>query len=138
MTIDQNLLASKDAFVAILYLISSILFVLGIKRLSKPKTASQGNMLGASGMLVAVIAAVIDFGLVINVAEGIIETRFQYWYILLIAILLGTIVGVWSAIGVKMTGMPQMVAIFNGFGGGASFLVAGVVFWIRIDSRCHT
>jgi H+-translocating NAD(P) transhydrogenase subunit beta len=132
MIIDQNLVALKDALVAVLYLISSIYFILGIKKLSKPKTASKGNLLGATGMLIAVFTAVIDFGITINITDGIIETNFQYWYILLIAILLGTIVGVWSALGVKMTGMPQMVAIFNGFGGGASFLVAGVYFGFEL------
>jgi H+-translocating NAD(P) transhydrogenase subunit beta len=78
------------------------------------------------------LTAFVDFGLYINVEEQFIETQFQYWYILLIAIVLGSIVGVWSALKVKMTGMPQMVAIFNGFGGGASFLVAGVYFGFEL------
>jgi NAD(P) transhydrogenase subunit beta len=135
MTIDQNLFLLKENIVAVLYLISSIFFILGIKKLSKPKTASRGNLLGASGMLIAIITAFIDFGVTINVADGIIETNFQYWYILILAILLGSFVGAWSAIKVKMTGMPQMVAIFNGFGGGASFLVAGVYFGFELAKQ---
>jgi NAD(P) transhydrogenase subunit beta len=135
MIIDQSLFILKENLVAILYLISSIFFVLGIKKLSKPKTASRGNLLGAFGMLIAIITAFIDFGVTVNVSESLIEFNFQYGYILLIAILLGTIVGVWSALGVKMTGMPQMVAIFNGFGGGASFLVAGVYFGFELAKQ---
>ncbi|MCR3906473.1 MAG: NAD(P)(+) transhydrogenase (Re/Si-specific) subunit beta [Tenericutes bacterium] len=135
MIIDQNFADLKDIIVAVLYLTSSIFFILGIKKLSKPKTASRGNSIGAVGMLIAILTAFIDFGVVVNVADGVIETSFQYWYILLAAILLGSIVGVWSALKVKMTGMPQMVAIFNGFGGGASFLVAGVYFGFELASQ---
>ncbi|MDI6453766.1 NAD(P)(+) transhydrogenase (Re/Si-specific) subunit beta [Peloplasma aerotolerans] len=135
MIIDQNLADLKDIIVAVLYLISSIFFILGIKKLSKPKTASRGNSIGALGMLIATLTAFIDFGVIVNVTDGVIESSFQYWYILLAAILLGSIVGIWSALKVKMTGMPQMVAIFNGFGGGASFLVAGVYFGFEIASQ---
>lgn len=135
MIIDQSLYDLKEIIVAILYLVSAIFFILGIKKLSKPKTAAKGNMLGATGMLIAIITAFIDFGIVINVTEGVIETTFQYWYILLIAILLGSVIGIWAALGVKMTGMPQMVAIFNGFGGGASFLVAGVYFGFELAQQ---
>ena len=132
MTIDQTLLDFKNILVAVLYLVSAVFFVLGIKKLSKPKTASKGNMLGATGMLIAIVNAFIDFGIIIDIENQVIKTSFQYWYILAIAILLGAIVGIWSAVGVKMTGMPQMVAIFNGFGGGASFLVAGVYFGFEL------
>ncbi len=115
----------KNVLVAVIYLISAILFIIGIKRLSKPKTATQGNQIGAIGMLVAVIAAFIDFGLVIDASNNITFAT-SYWLYILVALLLGSVVGVISAIKVQMTGMPQMVAIFNGLGGGASFLVAGV------------
>lgn len=135
MAIDQQLASLKDIVLALLYLLSSIYFILGIKKLSKPKTASKGNLLGATGMLIAVVTAFLDFGFVINVEKQLIEPQFQYWYILVIAIVLGSIVGVYSAIKVKMTGMPQMVAIFNGFGGGASFLVAGVYFGFELSNE---
>jgi len=126
----ESLANVKEVVVALAYLFSAILFVLGIKNLSKPKTASKGNILGASGMAVAFLTAIVDFGVSID-ASGI-SSHFQYWYLLLIAILLGSIVGVLSAVKVKMTGMPQMVAIFNGFGGAASFLVAGVFFTFEL------
>jgi len=130
---DYTLLANaKDVIVALFYLVSAILFVLGIKNLSKPKTAPRGNMLGAAGMLVAFLTALVDFGVVVDPASETIMTQFQYWYILLAAIILGSFIGVYSAIKVKMTGMPQMVAIFNGFGGAASFLVAGVFYSFEI------
>jgi len=128
----QILFDVKEVLVALTYLVSAIFFVLGIKNLSKPKTAPRGNMLGATGMLLAFITAFIDFGIVIDVQGEAVLMQFQYWYILVIAIGLGAITGVWAALGVKMTGMPQMVAIFNGFGGGASLLVAGVYFGFEL------
>lgn len=128
----QILFDVKEVLVALTYLVSAIFFVLGIKNLSKPKTAPRGNMLGATGMLLAFITAFIDFGIVIDVQGEAVLMQFQYWYILVIAIGLGAIIGVWAALGVKMTGMPQMVAIFNGFGGGASLLVAGVYFGFEL------
>lgn len=125
-------MAFKDTFVAILYLISAIFFIIGIKRLAKPKTATQGNLTGAVGMAIAVVAAFIDFGVVIS-ESGAIRLLSSYWYFILAALVLGSIVGVVSAVKVQMTGMPQMVAIFNGLGGGASFLVAGVYLAFEIN-----
>ncbi len=122
----------KDVVVALLYLLSAIFFILGIKNLAKPKTASRGNLLGATGMMIALITAFVDFGFVVNVDAGTVESQFDYWYIIVIAVVLGAGVGVTSALGVKMTGMPQMVAIFNGLGGGASLLVAGVFYMLAL------
>lgn len=125
----------KEIVVASFYLLSAILFIIGIKRLAHPKTAPRGNATGALGMLVAFITAFVDFGVVIDPATDSITFLFGYWYIILIAIVLGAIVGAVSAIKVKMTGMPQMVALFNGFGGGASFLVAGVYYqFVLVES----
>ncbi len=118
----------KEILVALFYLFSAVLFIIGIKRLSKPKTAPSGNMIGALGMLVAFFTAFIDFGFTVDVANETIVAHFQYWYILVLAILMGAAIGLYAALSVKMTGMPQMVAIFNGFGGGASLLVAGVFY----------
>jgi NAD(P) transhydrogenase subunit beta len=112
-----------DVLVAVSYLISSIFFVYGIKRLSHPKTATLGNRLGAIGMLIAAVTAFVDFGF-----DAQLAFQGQYLWLIALAIVAGSIIGVWSAIGVKMTGMPQMVAIFNGFGGASSFLVAGVFY----------
>ncbi|MFW6318886.1 MAG: NAD(P)(+) transhydrogenase (Re/Si-specific) subunit beta [Bacillota bacterium] len=131
----NTLLEIKEVGVALLYLISAIFFIIGIKNLSKPKTASRGNMIGAIGMLIAVVTAFIDFGIHINPGTETISSNFHYWYLLVIAIVIGSIIGAVSASKVKMTGMPQMVAIFNGFGGGASFLVAGVYFTFELASN---
>jgi H+-translocating NAD(P) transhydrogenase subunit beta len=117
---NQNL----QAIIAISYLISSIFFIFGIKRLSHPKTAPRGNRIGAIGMLIASLTAFVDFGLLQN--NNVFPV--QFLWLIALAIVAGTVVGVWSATTVKMTGMPQMVAIFNGFGGAASFLVAGVYY----------
>ena len=95
------------------YLVSAALFILGIKKLSSPKTAPQGNRLGAYGMLLAVLVTMAKM-----YNEDIIGLE-------LIAggLVVGTIIGVWMATRVEMTGMPELVALFNGFGGGASALV---------------
>ena len=95
------------------YLVSAALFILGIKKLSSPKTAPQGNRLGAYGKFLAVLVTMAKMH-----SEGIIGIE-------LIAggLAVGTIIGAWMAIRVEMTGMPELVALFNGFGGGASALV---------------
>ena len=96
----------------IAYLIAASLFIIGLKRLSSPRTARSGNVIGALGMLVAVVVTLLHWEIVSFtwIAAGL---------------LLGAGVGVWMARSVKMTAMPQMVALLNGFGGGASALVAG-------------
>lgn len=93
------------------YLVASVLFILGLKRLSSPATARSGNALGATGMLIAVLATLLDREIVGFSA-------------ILVGVLVGGVIGVISARAVKMTAMPQMVALLNGFGGGASVLVA--------------
>ena len=97
------------------YLAASILFIIGIKRLSHPKTAQNGNFLAALGMLIAILATVST--------ETLINLE-----LIIIGIIIGSIVGATFAVKVEMTQMPQMVAIFNGFGGGASALVAAAEF----------
>jgi len=93
----------------IVYIISSILFISGIKMLGKEETAVKGNLLSALAMLVAVLVTFI------NVTNPLI---------LIAGIGLGTIVGSLIALKVKMTSIPEMVALFNGFGGLATFLIA--------------
>ncbi|MBF0280090.1 MAG: NAD(P)(+) transhydrogenase (Re/Si-specific) subunit beta [SAR324 cluster bacterium] len=97
------------------YLIAAVLFIVGLKNLSSPKTAPRGNMLGAIGMLIAVVVTLLDKGVV------------SYGWIF-IAVIVGSGIGAYMAKTVQMTNMPQMVAIFNGFGGGASLLVAGAAY----------
>jgi NAD(P) transhydrogenase subunit beta len=106
----------KSTIVPIIYLLSTVLFIFGIKRLSKVKTARQGNTLAAVGMLFAIVGALLELGTVDYrwIAGGMV---------------LGAIIGAVFAIRVQMTSMPEMVALFNGFGGIASALVATSVYW---------
>ena len=101
--------------VNIVYLIAASLFVLGLKGLSHPRTAVRGNMLGALGMFIAVVTTLINQQII--GFEAIVGGL----------ILGGVIGGIW-AVKVPMTGMPQFVGLCNGFGGGASALVAGAAF----------
>ncbi len=95
----------------ILYLVSAVTFIIGLKRLSSPATARSGNLIAASAMLIAVLVTLIDRDVLDYVQIGS-------------GMLVGSIIGIIFAKTIKMTAMPQMVAIFNGFGGGASALVA--------------
>ena len=97
------------------YVLSSVLFILGIKKLSHPKTARNGNLLASVAMLIAIIATLISYD------------QLDY-KIIFIGIAIGAIIGSVFAIKVEMTQMPQMVAIFNGFGGAASALVAAAEY----------
>ncbi len=100
----------------IAYVLAAILFILGIKRLSSPKTARSGNTIASVGMLIAIVATLVSYDLL----------NFQT---IAIGMIIGTIIGAFFAIKVEMTQMPQMVAIFNGFGGGASALVAAAEYF---------
>ena len=95
------------------YLISASLFIIGIKRLSSPRTAPEGNSLGAMGMLLAILVTLAKLQ-----TEGVIG-----WELIVGGLLLGSVIGYLMATRVEMTGMPELVALFNGFGGGASALV---------------
>ncbi len=92
------------------YLVTGILFIIGLKYLSSPKTARLGNRISAVGMLIAVVAAM---------TQGIVQ-----WPVIIGGLVVGAGIGIYFARSVKMTAMPQMVAIFNGCGGGAAALVA--------------
>ena len=107
----------------ILYLVSAIAFILGIKRLSHPKTARSGNLLSSLGMLIAVIATLTYPG-----------KEFDFSLILTLGVAIGTVIGLIFATRVQMTEMPQMVAIFNGLGGAASAFVASSEFLSSPDS----
>ncbi len=102
----------ESALVNIAYLIASVMFIFGLKGLAHPKTAVRGNILGAIGMLIAVLVTLLD-------------RHILSYEIIFIGIVAGSAIGVFLAIKTPMTGMPQMVALLNGFGGGASTLVAG-------------
>jgi NAD(P) transhydrogenase subunit beta len=105
----------SQSFRDVLYIVAFSLFIQGLRGLSGPTTAVRGNRIAAVGMAIAVIATLL------NPLEG-------NWGLIALGIALGTAVGVPAARQVKMTAMPQMVALFNGVGGGAVFLIAWAEF----------
>src|SRR5919202_5968003 len=102
---------TDDNFREILYIVAFALFIYGLMGLTGPKTAVQGNRIAAVGMAVAVIATFLLPGI-------------GNWGLIVIGIVIGTAVGIPAARQVRMTAMPQMVALFNGVGGGAIALIA--------------
>jgi H+-translocating NAD(P) transhydrogenase subunit beta len=109
-----SVLQSED-FIYVLYIIAFALFIQGLRGLAGPTTAVRGNRIAAVGMAIAVIATLLNPG------EG-------NWGLIALGIALGVAVGVPAARQVKMTAMPQMVALFNGVGGGAVALISWVEF----------
>jgi NAD(P) transhydrogenase subunit beta len=105
----------NQTWIDLAYLVAAILLIVGIKRLSHPRTARSGNWIAAAGMGIA-----IAFTFLIDELD-------QYWLILA-GMAVGTVVGLLSARAVKMTAIPQMVALFNGVGGGAAALIAAAEF----------
>src|SRR5208337_2938700 len=105
----------NENFLDVLYIIAFSLFIQGLRGLSGPTTAVRGNRTAAVGMAIAVIATLL------NPSEG-------NWGLIALGIALGVAVGVPAARQVKMTAMPQMVALFNGVGGGAVFLISWAEF----------
>ena len=107
-----------DIFIQISYLIASILFIVGIKMLGRTKTARRGNIVSSIGMFIAILATVIQVE-----AITLID--------ILICVLIGSAIGLVIAFKVKMTKVPEMVALFNGFGGSASLAVALSDYWLN-------
>lgn len=97
-------------FINFVYVISAALFIFGLKMLSSPATARRGNLLSSLGMLIAIVVTLMNAGL-------------DYKWILL-GIIIGSAIGAFAAVRVEMTAMPEMVALFNGFGGISSLLLA--------------
>ena len=113
-----------EAWIPLGYLLSAALFIFGLKKLGHPRTAPRGNQYGAMGMLVAVITTVVDMQLS---AGGL------NWELIVAGLVLGSVIGAIMAVKVEMTGMPELVALFNGFGGAASALVALSETWKYIE-----
>ena len=113
-----------EDWVALGYLLSAALFIFGLKKLGHPKTAPFGNQLGATGMLVAVLTTILSMEL-----QGVVE-----WPVIIAGLAIGGLIGLVMAIKVEMTGMPELVALFNGFGGAASALVALSEVWTYIEN----
>ena len=101
--------------VNLIYIAASILFIVGLKMLGSPDTARQGNFLSSSGMLIAVVITLLD-------------QNIENYQFIAGALLAGSVVGYFAATKVQMTSMPEMVAIFNGFGGIASLLVGSAEY----------
>lgn len=102
----------EEAFVKLLYLGAALLFVFGLKGLSHPRTAVRGNLLASLGMLLAIVVTLFD--------KRIVDFR-----VIIAGLVVGGLIGSLMAYRAKMTAMPQVVAVFNGFGGGASALAVG-------------
>lgn len=101
-----------DPVLSLAYLAAAVLFILGLRDLTHPRTAKRGNLVSAAGMVVAVGVTVLWFEILSPL-------------VLFAALLVGAGIGTWLAVSVDTTAMPQLVGLFNGFGGGASALVAG-------------
>ena len=110
-----------DTLIQFAYVISGGLFIFGLKQLGSPATARRGNMISSTGMLLAIVAALLD--------QGIVDYQ---WIV--IGIVVGGAIGAAAARMVQMTSMPEMVALFNGFGGMASLLVG----WAALSPEAGT
>ena len=103
-----------------LYIVAFSLFILGLHMLRGPRTAVRGNVVAAAGMAIAVVATLLD-------------DRIGDWPLLVLGLAIGTAVGIPAARNVKMTAMPQMVALFNGVGGGAVALISVVEYMEALE-----
>jgi NAD(P) transhydrogenase subunit beta len=106
------------------YLVTGVCFIMGLRYMNTPKTARLGNTISIAGMAIALIAT------------GILLDWAAAWWIVLIGMGGGALVGIYAARAVKMTAMPQMVAIFNGCGGGAAAMVATAEF-LKLDPQTN-
>ena len=115
MTPLGTIFLQSPSFVDAMYIVAFSLFIYGMSGLTGPRTAVRGNKIAAVGMAIAVIATLLT--------KGVLHGSSTPWLIAL-GVVLGTAIGVPAARNVKMTQMPQMVALFNGVGGGAVALIA--------------
>lgn len=106
------------------YIIASIIFIIGLKLLGKQTTARRANMISSIGMLLAIVATLLIKGL-----------SFQWIFV---GLVIGTAIGIYAAYAVKMTAMPEMVGLFNGFGGLSSMLVGWAEYHMHPDSELNT
>ena len=111
---------NSEIVVNLIYILAAMLFIFGLKMLGSPETARRGNLVSASGMFLAVIVTLLD--------QSIIDFSF-----ILIGVCIGSLIGFFAATKVKMTAMPEMVALFNGFGGIASLLVGSSEYLVGFD-----
>lgn len=109
-----------DSLLELIYVIASVLFIIGLKMLSSPKTAKKGNMWAAVGMVMAIVATI-----TLHEMDGKPIGNIGW---ILVAIVVGTAIGWAIAVKVKMTAMPQLVSFFNGMGGASAALISLMEF----------
>lgn len=119
-------------FIDLGYLVASALFIFGLKKLGHPRTAPRGNLYGALGMLMAILTTMAKLLLDESQFGG-----FQGGVLIAAGLGIGALVGYLMATRVEMTGMPELVALFNGFGGAASALVALSEALQRLDEQTY-
>ncbi|MFN3783359.1 MAG: NAD(P)(+) transhydrogenase (Re/Si-specific) subunit beta [Spirosomataceae bacterium] len=107
-----------NIYIQLAYLISSILFIIGIKLMNRTKDARRGNLVSAAGMMVAILATLVQIQSITFIE-------------IMVCIVIGSAIGLVFATRVEMTQIPEMVALFNGFGGLASVAVALSDYWLR-------
>src|SRR4051812_15956354 len=101
----------------IIYLLASVTFIYGLKMMGNPKTARNGNLIGAAGMTAAIIGTIVLFHPAEHDVPGLI------YGLILTAIVIGTVIGWMTAKKVPMTKMPELVSLFNGMGGACAALI---------------
>ncbi len=106
----------QSNIVNLAYLLAAVLFIFGLKGLTHPRTAVRGNFMGAMGMFIAVVVTLFDKNIV-------------SYELIIVGVIVGGLIGSILAAKIQMTAMPQLVGLFNGFGGGASVLVAGAALF---------
>lgn len=120
--------AGAEFLVTMLYGISAIFFVFGLKMMSSPRSARRGNMVASFGMLIAIVVTLLDPEMFPVASQtGAIAT-------VIAGVVVGSAIGAFAAWKVPMTGMPEMVALFNGSGGLASVFVAAAEYWHKSPS----
>ena len=102
----------SEEWINLFYLGAAVLFILALKDMSHPRTAVRGNLLGSTGMLIAIVVTLTD-------------RRIVSFQVIVAAVVVGALIGSFMAYRAPLTAMPQVVAVFNGFGGGASALAVG-------------
>ena len=107
-----------NIYIQLAYLISSVLFIIGIKLMNRTKDARRGNLVSAAGMMVAILATLVQIQSITFIE-------------IMVCIVIGSAIGLVFATRVEMTQIPEMVALFNGFGGLASVAVALSDYWLR-------
>ena len=111
----------RGAVISLSYILAAVLFIFGLQRLSSPRTARSGNRLAAVGMAMALTVTLLD-------------RQIESYLLIVVGVLLGATIGVYSARKVAMTAMPQMVALFNGAGGATAALIS-IAEYIHASSR---